>query len=132
MSWLSNLFATRRELKRLAKERDFWQAQAVSAEANREKLFQMLLATNQVWADRLLTAKGSFPISQEVKQIVEDTPEHRKVEYETALNEFLLDKQMELERDALEANLPVGKGTERFRSQEAFLKAQFEDNWMAN
>ncbi len=127
MNWFSRLFATRRELKRLVKSEQFWRDRANALEVERDRLLKMLLATNGVWADRVLTAAGRYPISQEVKQIVEDTPEQKQLEYQKELNEFLLTRKLELEEDARDAGLPIAKAAEKYQQEEPFLKEQFRE-----
>ncbi len=75
MNWLSRLFATRRELKRLASEEKFWRERCDALEkklegkdAVIERKNNLLLELGFRWSDRFLTSQAkTYAITDEAK-----------------------------------------------------------------
>ncbi len=130
--WLSNLFATRRELRRLAGSENFWRARAVSLEAEVKKLVGELKRSDQLrferealLLDRILTSSGKYAIADEAeyKVAAKDTV---KQEADDALKAYLAVKQKQLLEDAREAKLSDQAAYDAFKQNEPMFIEDFQ------
>lgn len=128
MSFLSNLFSSRRELKRLAESVEYWRGKAEVLEKERKYLIDLLLNRDFAWSDRFLTSIAkTYPISAEVKAKVESNSVIKSAEYQQELTSYLLDQKLSYEQDAIAANVPLEKAQEDYRKAEPELIKQFEE-----
>jgi hypothetical protein len=110
MGWLSNLFATRRELTRLRRELSFrtsevavWQKKCAALEQKLERRTEQLLERDFAWSDRFLTGQvKTYAIRDEVQGKLESNPvTDESVKAQTREN-YLRDKKLQLEEWAME------------------------------
>lgn len=119
INWFSSLFATRRELRRLAADNKYLRGRVESLEAENGVLRNTILERDSAWADRFLTGIAkTYAIGDVVKESIQrkfDIP----VQHEKQWKDFLKEKEAdsyrlmresgasELERKmAFERNIP--------------------------
>lgn len=95
---LANLFATRRELKKLARDNNYLRGRVSSLEARNEYLSSLILERDLLFVDRILVQQRAFPIAEEASYKAQP-----KQPDDAELKEYLRSKQEELYLEAAEA-----------------------------
>lgn len=126
----SNIFSSRRELKRLAKELTFWRSRSATLEKELKIAQNLLLERDFAWSDRFLTNKvGTFAINDETQaRVYEKTKDDSN---QTERQIFLQARRDEIYRDAREAGVSEAVAERDYRNLEPKLIEawQLENNF---
>jgi regulator of replication initiation timing len=130
MRWFANLFATRRELTRLARELKDSRAEVASLKVENKSL----LVRNDKLVDRMLTAQlKTFAISDEVRRIADpQVKEGEAKERNQMLNVYLADEYSRFVSDAIDAGRPVSDAEALFNQRKPELTEEFNSQFGFN
>jgi hypothetical protein len=125
----ANLFATKRELRRLAESLKYERGRADASEREVKRLTNLLLERDFAWSDRFLTSQvKAYPIDAEVKAKTGANTEAESIQYKTELTAWLLDQKITYEQDAIAAGVDLEQAYRDYQRDEPRLIKEFQDS----
>lgn len=131
MNWFSRLFATRRELKRLASEVKYYRGKAEALEASKNYWQHLVLERDMLFVDRYQTAMvKTYATSEQAKALAQT--EGFDERQPDGLTEYLLSYKIKLEQDAMEAGRTMEEAHQIYSQREPALIAEYKEDFGFN
>ena len=131
MNWFSRLFATRRELKRLASEVKYYRGKAEALEASKNYWQHLVLERDMLFVDRYQTAMvKTYATSEQAKALAQT--EGFDERQPDGLTEYLLSYKIKLEQDAMEAGRTMEEAHQIYNQREPALIAAYKEDFGFN